>query len=237
MAATNLAIASANSQTKLLPREVFSKQFAMTPVRSMDELVTSPSIAMHMVDKENLTLCIATAIGKYLNFIGLSDTMSEEATYETAQMIIELDPHVPVGAIKTFFYECKRGTYGYHYNKMDGSKLLMWYRKFVQEYYNAIDEAEYKKHLEAKSDFAKPVVDDEEDAEESKNAIVNLVFKLTHHGMTKEDYERKQRIEDIRHEVIKQHMHLYNTMPVKEVDALIEKAIEDRLVKENIITF
>lgn len=202
----------------------------------MDELVQSNSDALHMMDRKTLTLCIAAAIGNYLNFIGC--TMSEETTYETAEMMIDTHPHLPVDAIKTFFYDCKRGAFGFHYNKMDGCKLLLWFNQFVENYYQALDDMEYAKHLSCKSDFAKPVEEtDDEDAEENKREVQRLLFRLIHHGKTEEDVEREKQIADIRLKVIRENSHLYGTMPASEADAIIEKAIEDKLVEEGIINF
>jgi hypothetical protein len=150
-----LETASATSQVLSPQQAEFSKQFAIIPVLSVSELVEKDkSPALYSVDKEGLAFCIALAIGKYLRFIGCE--MTEEQTLETAQMMIEIHPNITIAAIKSFFYECKRGSYGYHYNKMDGSKLLMWFDKFVEDYYKQIDDYEYAKHMSTKGDLANP---------------------------------------------------------------------------------
>ena len=202
----------------------------------MDELITSESAQLCRLDRKSLELYIFTSIGDYLNFIGAE--MKDSTILETAQMMIDNHPYLPVDAIKTFFYECKRGTYGFHYNKMDGTKILMWYDEFVREYYKQVDDMEYAKHLSCKSDFAKPVEEtDDEDAEENKREVQRLLFRLIHHGKTEEDVEREKQIADIRLKVIRENSHLYGTMPASEADAIIEKAIEDKLVEEGIINF
>lgn len=209
----------------------FSKQFALLPVKQMSDLIVSESKTLSSVDKDCLAFCIATAIGKYLNFIGV--TMTEENTYETACMMIEAHPHLPIEAVKTFFYECKRGTYGYHYNKMDGSKILMWFDKFVEEYDKQIDDMEYAKHLNTKGDLASPIA---LETEENEPVDMDELY-ASFHGKTKEQLLRERKEKEIRFDVLKENRHLYDSMPVEEADKLIEQAIINRLQQEGLITF
>lgn len=229
----NLAIASATSVTLSPQQAEFSKQFAAIPVKPMNELVQSSSPSLSRLDKQALSICIAAAIGKYLSFIGLPDAMTEEHTLETAQMMIDCHPHIQVDAIKSFFYECKRGTYGYHYNKMDGSKLLMWFDKFVEDYYKQIDDYEYAKHQNTKGDLANPANLTDEDGEP-----IDLTELLaSFHGKTKEQLVRENLVKDIRHSVFKKNMHLYNEMSVEEADKIIEQAIIDEMKAHGLINF
>ena len=211
--------------------EEFSKQFSALPVKNMDELIESQSPALHMVDRQALTLCISLEIGKYLNFVGCS--MTEEATYETAMMMIDTHPHLTVDAIKTFFYNCKRGAYGFHYNKMDGSKLLMWFDKFVNEYYVQLEDAEYNKHFSTKGDLATPIASDDDEMV----AVNYEELCASFNGLTQEEYSRKCQIEDIRKRICNENMHLYDEMSVEEADKIIEDAIIKELQANQLLTF
>ena len=159
--------------------------------------------------------------------------MDKDTTYETACMMIDIHPHLPVDAIKTFFYECKRGTYGYHYNKMDGSKLLMWFDKFVEEFYKQVDDYEYAKHQSTKGDLASPIALQDEDGQPID--YVELLASV--HGKTKEQLMRENLVKDIRYQVLKKNMHLYDTMSVEEADKQIENAIIEEMKAQNIINF
>ena len=233
METTNLAIASVNSQTLSPKQAEFSKMFAMLPVKDIDELMQSQAPAVNMVDRESLTLCISLAIGKYLNFIGCPNSMTEDAIFETAQMMIDTHPHITVDAIKSFFYECKRGTYGFHYNKMDGSKLLIWYDKFVNDYYRKLDDMEYAKHQNTKGDLASPLALETEEGEPIDFDELYASF----HGKTKEQMIREREIADVRKEVCNANMHLYDEMPIEQADKIIEEAIIKELQSRNLLTF
>ena len=197
----------------------------------MVELVQSESPAVRSVDRKELTIRLMASIGDYLNFIGAS--MRDEVIAEVAGMMIDNHPHVPVDALKTFFYECKRGTYGYHYNKMDGSRLLMWYDTFVGEYYRQLDDAEYAKHQSTKGDLANPAnITDEEGV-----PIDAMELLASFNGKTKEQMEREQKVKDIRLQVFKKYRHLYDTMSVEEADNFIEDAIIKEMQAQNLLAF
>lgn len=199
----------------------------------MSVLVQSHAPILARLNRDTLTLCIATAIGKYLNFIGLSDKMTEEQTYETAQMIIDTHPNLQIDAIKTFLYECKRGAYGYHYNSMDGSKLLMWLDKFVEDYDRRIDEMEYAKHQSTKGELATPLALEDEDGQ----PIDYEELLASWNGKTKEQYVREKKIAEIRSAVCKKNVHLYDEMPVAKADEIIESAIMEELKNQDLLTF
>lgn len=202
------------------------------PVRKLDDVLTSGAPAILAVDRKSIQLCIIGAIGDYLNFIGV-DTMNDAQIVETASMMIDNHPHVQVDAIKSFFYEAKRGTYGFHYNKMDGTKLLMWYDEFVKEYYRQLDDLQYAKHLNTKGELAAPIDVEDWDGE----PLDYERFLAAFHGKTKEQMAKEKRISAIRNEVFKQNQHLYQSMPVEEADKEIDKIITKRLSDEGLITF
>ena len=207
--------------------------FAAMPVKRMDELVVSQAPALFQLDRDALAINIAACIGDYLSFIGLPDCMSEKTTIEVAMMMIDTHRNLGVDAIKSFFYECKRGTYGFHYNKMDGTRLLMWFDEFVREYYNQIDDAEYAKHMSTKGDLASPISVEDDDS---------IPFNLTRAyaaflGKSQEEIERSNRVKEIRLEVQRKYVNLYNTKPVAEVDKMMDDAITERLKAEGLIGF
>lgn len=197
----------------------------------MDDLVQSQAPAVNALDRKSVELFIFTCIGDYLNFIGAE--MKDSVVLEVTQMMIDNHPHITIEAIKTFFYECKRGAYGFHYNKMDGSKLLMWYDKFVTDYYQQLDDMEYAKHLNTKGDLANPLAIEDEDGQPIDYDELLASFR----GKTKEEMERERKIADIRRQVCNENIGLYDTLPVEEADKRIEEAIISKLKEENLITF
>lgn len=211
----------------------FSKEFTALPVKKIEELLVSTAPAMHMVDRESLAICISALIGKYLNFIRCSDCMDQDTTYETACMMIDTHPHLPVDAIKTFFYECKRGTYGFHYNKMDGTKLLMWFDRFVDDYYKRLDDMEFEKHQQSKDGLTEPLELECEDG----TTINALELLASFHGKTPEEMERERKVKEIRFDVEKRNIGLYSSMPVEEADKAIEQAIIEEMKKQGLLTF
>ena len=220
-----------NSQVISKEQEVFSDEFGKLPVKKIDELVTSQSPSLRQLDRKSVELCVFTCIGDYLNFIGAD--MKDEHILETAQMMIDNHPHIPIDAIKTFFYECKRGTFGFHYNKMDGSKLLMWFDKFVGEYYKQVDDYEYAKHQNTKGDLASPLALEDEEGQPIDYDELLASF----HGKSKDEMQREQQIAELRLEVQKKNMHLFDVMPVEEADKLIEEAIIEEMRQQGLLTF
>jgi hypothetical protein len=223
--------ASKNSQSISPIQAEFSKQFAGLPVKKVDDLIHSDAPQLNQVDRGALSLCISLEIGKLLNFIGC--TMSEETTYEIAQMMIDNHPHIPVDAIKSFFYEAKRGTYGFHYNKMDGTKLLMWYDKFVNDYYVQLEEMEYQKHVSVKDGRGTPLEITDEDGQSIDYNELLASFR----GKTKEELEREKKVAEIRYQVQKKNIHLYDSLPVEEADKRIENAIIEEMKAQGLLTF
>jgi hypothetical protein len=212
--------------------ELFSEQFSELPVKKMDELLNSQSPALCRVDRKGIELCVFTCIGDYLNFIGV-ESMKDNQILEVAQMMIDAHPHLPVDAIKTFFYECKRGSFGFHYNKMDGTKLLMWFDKFVSDYYKQLDDMEYEKHNQSKEGLAKPLEIEDEDG-----VTVDVMQLLaSFRGKTVEEMERERKVKDIRFDVYKRNMNLYNSMPVEAADKAIEQLVIDEMKKQGLLTF
>lgn len=178
-----------------------------------------------------MTVKLIAAIGDYLNFIGT--TMNDDVIAEVASMMIDSHPNIPADVIRTFFYECKRGKYGYHYNKMDGSKLLMWFDKFVEEYYQKIDDYEYAKHQSTKGELATPLA-----LEDEKGQPIDYEELLASwNGKTKEQYVREKKIAAIRSAVCKKNVHLYDEMPVAKADEIIESAIMEELKNQDLLTF
>lgn len=208
-----------------------SLSMAQSPLKKMDELVQSQAPALNSINREELVATLVAFIGDYLSFIGV--TMNDDVIVEVAQMMIDAHPHIPVDSLKTFFYECKRGSYGYHYNKMDGSKLLMWFDKFVEDYYRKVDDYEYAKHQNTKGDLANPANFTDEEGQP-----IDLTELLaSFHGKTKEELIRENLIKDIRHKVIKKNMNLYNEMSVEEADKAIDDAIMKEMEANNLLVF
>lgn len=208
-------------------------QFSLIPVKRMDELVSSTMVNVNMVDRQALALGIASLIGDYLNFVGLGRKMNDKQIYETAEMMIDNHPHVTVDVYKSFFYDCKRGKFGYHYDEMNGTRILMWYDKFVEDYYRQVDDYEYAKHESTKGDLANPANLTDEEGQ----PIDYMELLASFHGKTKEQLEREQLVKDIRYNVFKKHMHLYNEMSVEEADKIVEKAINEEMKANNLLVF
>lgn len=232
-AALRVVDSSANSPTLSREQSNFMQQFSLIPVKSMDELVESRMLNANVVDRTALSLGIASLIGDYLNFVGLGRKMNDKQIYETAEMMIDNHPNVMVDIYKAFFYDCKRGKFGYHYDEMNGTRILMWYDKFVEDYYRKIDDFEYAKHQSTKGDLANPANITDEDNEPIDYAELLASFR----GKTKEQIERERLVSDIRHDVFKKHMHLYDTMSVEEADKIIEDAIVEELRVKNLLVF
>lgn len=204
------------------------------PVKNIDDILTTTSPAVSQYDRQSIVLFVATSIGKYLNFIGMPNSMTEEATFETAQMMLDNHPHIQAEAIKSFFYECKRGTYGYHYNKMDGSKILMWYDKFVNDYYVQLEEQAYEQHQQAKEGLSAPVTLQEGDRELTSQELADMYSQLLN-GKTVAQKEKDDRIAAIRLEVINKNMGVYSLLSPEEAEAFINQEINKRLQQENLI--
>ena len=220
------------TQQTLSPQQVvFSKQFAELPVKKADELICSQAPAVHMVDKESLAVCVSLLIGKYLSFIGCSNQMNQETTYETACIMIETHPHIPVDAIKTFFHECKRGLFGFHYNKMDGTKILMWYDEFVNNFYKKLDDAQYELHMQSKNGLTKKLTIEEEECVSFEELYESF------NGKSIKQTELEDKIKDIRLKIIEQNKNLYDLIGTEEAEKVIEQAIVDELKAQNILTF
>ena len=224
---------SLRSQPLSKQQEEFSEQFALLPVRAQEELYNSQCATLKQVDKTALAFCIASNIGGYLSFVGLEDKMNDAQIAETASMMIECQPNIPIDVLKLFFFNCKRGVYGKHYNRMDGSTLLQWFDQFCNEFFVQREEADYQKHLAYKQDIASPAKLTDEEGEP-----IDLTQLLaSFHGKTKEQLERENKIKDIRYQVFKQNMHLYNEMSVEEADKIIEQAIIDEMKAHGLINF
>lgn len=199
----------------------------------IQDLVKSDAPTIITLDRKSVELCIFTCIGDYLDFIGCS--MDDSRILETAQMMIDAYPHLPINAIKTFFYECKRGAYGYHYNKMDGSKLLMWYKQFAEEYYQRLDDMQYEEHMAIKNGG----YSDQERKDDvlSPDELANTISRILHNGKTVAEVERGKQAADIRLRVINDNLNIYKTMPAEDAERIIEEKITQELQKQNIITF
>lgn len=224
---------SANSQTLSREQSKFMTEFSLIPVKHMDDLVSSTMLNTGMVDRQALTLGVASLIGDYLNYVGLSSKMNDQQIYETAEMMIDNHPNVTVDVFKTFFYDCKRGKFGYHYDEMNGTRILMWYDKFVEDLYRQIDDYEYAKHQNTKGDLANPANLTDEEGEP-----IDLTQLLaSFHGKTKEQLEREKKIADIRYAVLKKYTNLYDTMPVDEADKIIEDALTKEFQAQGLLTF
>lgn len=150
-------------------------------------------------------------------------------------MMIDAYPHLPINAIKTFFYECKRGAYGYHYNKMDGSKLLMWYKQFAEEYYDKLDDMQYEEHMAIKNGGYSE--QERNDDVLSPDELANTISRILHKGKTVAEVERGKQAADIRQRVINDNLNIYKTMPAEDAERIIEEKITQELQKQNIITF
>lgn len=230
-AVMKLQVSQNSSQQISKQQDQFLAEAKSLPVKSIDELIHSEAPALNTLDRKSVELLVFTCIGDYLNFIGAE--MKDPVVLEIAQMMIDNHPHIPVDAIKSFFYEAKRGTYGFHYNKMDGTKLLMWYDQFVNDYYVQLEEMEYQRHVSVKDGRGTPLeITDEEGQPIDYNELL-----AAFHGKTKEQLEREQLVKDIRLRVQNSNMHLYNTMPVEEADKIIEQAIIDEMKSHNLLVF
>lgn len=230
-AVMKLQVSQNSSQQISKQQAQFLAEAKSMPVKSIDELIHSEAPALNTLDRKSIELLIFTCIGDYLNFIGAE--MKDSVVLEIAQMMIDNHPHIPVDAIKTFFYEAKRGTYGFHYNKMDGTKLLMWYDKFVNDYYVQLEEMEYQRHVSVKDGRGTPLEITDDDGQ----PIDYNELLASFHGKTKEELEREKKIAEIRLSVQNKNIHLYDSLPVEEADKRIENAIIDEMKAQGLLTF
>ena len=224
----------AQQQTNSVDNVQLSKDFAIAPAKTMDELLQSQAPALCMVNKRKLVMDIALCIGDYLSFIGCASCMSEQHIMETAQMMIDTHPHLPIDAIKTFFYNCKRGVYGSHYNKMDGSKLLQWYDKFVNDYYVQLEEQAYQRHMQAKEGLSAPVTIKDGDRELTSEELADA-YSILLNGKTVAEKEKADRIAAIRLKVIEDNMSVYSILSAEEAENYINNLINEQLKKENLL--
>jgi biotin-(acetyl-CoA carboxylase) ligase len=116
---------------------------------------------------------------------------------------------------------------------MDGTKLLMWYDQFVNDYYVQLEEMEYQKHVSVKDGRGTPLeITDDECVPVDYNELL-----ASFHGKTKEELEREKKIAEIRHSVQKKNIHLYNSLPIEEADKRIENEIIEELKAQGLLTF
>lgn len=160
--------------------------------------------------------------------------MTQKQVSETARLIISFHPHLPITAIKTFFDECKRGKYGQHYGRMDGSIILTWLDEFNKELMQYIDDYEYAKHENSKKEFANAGVpfNSEEDKKELE-CFFDKIFKRK----AKEQRELEDRIKEIRIRVIRENAALYGQgLSPEEVESKIKSAISVALKADGIFS-
>jgi hypothetical protein len=148
-------------------------------------------------------------------------------------MIAEVHPNLPIDALKLFFYNCKRGVYGKHYNRMDGSTLLQWFDTFCDEFFVNREEADYQRHLMYKQEGTEPA---KFTGEEGVPIDYNELL-AAFHGKTKEELEREKKIAEIRLSVQNKNIHLYDSLPVEEADKRIENAIIEEMKAQGLLTF
>ena len=200
----------------------------------MDDIVkstTSPTLCS--VDRQSMIMCIASALADYLNFVGLGRKMNDKQLYDTADLMIDAHPNLPVDIIKAFAKECKKGSFGYHYDEMNGTRILMWFNNYAQEYYKHVDDYEYAKHQNTKGDLANPINVTDEEGEPVDWEELYSSF----HGKTKEQVQRERKEKEIRLQVQKKHMHLFGQMSVEEADKIIEDAIIEEMKAQGLLTF
>lgn len=227
-------VSSVTSPILCAEQEAFIKQYDALPVQRIEDIAQSTtSPALCSIDKQAMIMCIASSLADYLNFVGLGRKMNDKQLYDTAELMIDAHPNLPVDTIKAFAKACKKGAFGYHYDEMNGTKLLMWFDKYAQEYYKQVDDYEYSKHQSTKGDLANPANLTDEDGE----PIDVMQLLASFHGKTKEQLERERLVKDIRYNVFKKHMHLYNEMPIEEADKIVEKAIIDEMKANNLSVF
>ena len=216
-----------NSQEGLVSKEDFHRQYLSIPVKSMDELIVSEAPAVRTLNKESLAFSIYLAIGEYLNFVGL--TMKDDVILKVANMMIECQPNMPVDTLKLFFFNCERGLYGAHYNRMDGSTLLRWYDEFCNKFLKEREEYDYQQHLSRKEGVSTPIKFGEDEELVSVN-FDELYESFT--GQPRKKAERDKCIDDIRIRVINANLRLYSELSPQEAETRINELIDAEIAKE-----
>jgi len=68
-----------------------------------------------------------------LNFLNLKSSMNKSQIQETAFHIVTTYPRLNIIDITLVFRRLKQGYYGEFYNSIDGSKILISFKKYVAE--------------------------------------------------------------------------------------------------------
>ena len=239
------------------------QQNTVAPLREEQELLSSFSLAktldvydlvrndnMHIIQaakeygEESILACIVYELTCYLDFVNLRQSMTQEQVGQTAKMIMEDYPHLPLDAVKTFFEKAKRGKFGDHYGRIDGSIICRWFEMFYKDYMSEVDNLSYQQHLQAKAEnkqhdklLSEMTPEERKEHEENVKALHETIYKIIHKGKTEEQTEQEKIIFDTRNQVFREYSHLYNEKPVAEADREIDAIVQQRLIDKGIFNF
>ena len=66
--------------------------------------------------------------------------MTDEQTFATAELIVEMFPHLNIADINLIFKWAKAGKFGRIYDRLDGNVILEWFEKYFDDRCNAAAE-------------------------------------------------------------------------------------------------
>lgn len=153
--------------------------------------------------------------------------MDNRQIKETAQLLIDTFPHAPITLIATFFQNAKTGLYGETYNRMDGSILLGWFRKFYYQWEDAVEEKSYQEHLQLKSGGSTHPI------EIGKDTMTYQEYLKTK-GIEQKDELLIKEIQRVRHEITIAHREWVTDLPLEEAKQKVEDAVVDELISRGI---
>ncbi len=91
---------------------------------------------------------VVLLLKEVLDFFNTTQTMSDTQVAVTSDLIIEEYPYFQVDDLKLAFRNAMKGHYGEVYNRLDGSVILGWLKKYNAERCARADVISYKEHNE-----------------------------------------------------------------------------------------
>lgn len=222
--------------TTVVSSSKLHNSYGSIAVRSMEDLrldgVATLATLAKVNGREEVISLLSEAIVGMLSFFSLKENMTPPQIEMTAELILDRYPNIGIDAVKLFFKRACAGDFGQTYGTMDGQKICIWFDKFYHEYWDAIyDKQENERKVDTDERNDEPIVI--EDSEVVQRIINNLRGKGP---VTDAELGKKMQIRDIRIDVQKKFMYLYDTMPVEEANAAIEKEIINEMRKQNLLT-
>lgn len=147
---------------------------------------------------------------------------------EVSDLIVSEYNDLPVETLDVFFRRAKLGEYGNPFGEMSGATIMLWFRNFYKKYWEEFyNNKEQQKHDEVKKTDEQFI-----SAPESVQRLFNSFAGKGYR--TNAECEKSRTVEQVRKDVLKKHMHLYQEMSVDEADRIIDNEIKVALMAEGI---